>query len=156
MKQKKKLTGSIVNTRVLHDYTVLETYEAGVVLSGAETKSVRLGMASLKESFITLTSRGAQLLNAQITPYPYARNEEYEPKRTRTLLMHRDEIEKLRGKTAQKGVSLVPLKIYRKRGRFKVAVGVVRGKKEYEKREMLKRRDIAREVERELKEKVRF
>lgn len=153
MKKSKRNSGSIVNTKALHDYTVLETVEAGVVLTGAEVKSVRLGMASLKESFVTLTKSGAQLLNAQITPYKFARNEEYEPKQTRALLLHKSEIEKLRGKVQQKGVSLVPLKIYSKRGKFKVAVGVVRGKKEFEKREMLKRRDIAREVERELKER---
>lgn len=142
---------TIVNKKAQFDYQVLETVEAGIKLTGAEVKSVRLGQVSLKESFVAVTQQGLQLLNAQISPYKFARNEDYEPKRSRILLVRARELESLRGKIKQKGVALVPLKIYEAHGKFKVEVGVVRGKKMYEKREKLRKRDLQREVEREMK-----
>lgn len=145
--EKKKGYQPIINKRARYEYTVLESLEAGIELTGAEVKSLRAGAASLLDSYVALTSRGPTLLNAMISPYKFARNEDYEPKRSRRLLLKRSEIEKLRGKAEQKGVSLVPLRIYLKHNRFKVEVGLVRGKKQYEKREQIKKRDLRREME---------
>ena len=142
----------IVNRRATFEYTILETLEAGLVLSGPETKSVRLGHVSLAESFAVVSQQGhVELLNAHINPYQYARQEEYEPKRTRKLLLHKREIERLMGKVRSEGLTLVPLKIYQKHGKFKVQLGLARGKKQYEKREQIKRRDVKREVDRAIK-----
>jgi SsrA-binding protein len=143
---------SIVNRRATYEYQILETLEAGLVLSGPETKSVRLGHVSLAEAFAVVTQQGeVQLLNAHINPYPYARQEEYEPRQTRRLLLHKREIERLMGKIKSEGVTLVPLKIYQKHGKFKVELGLARGKKQHEKRETIKRRDVKREIDRAIK-----
>lgn len=149
--EKKKEYQPIINKKARFEYTVLESLEAGIQLTGAEVKSLRLGSASLSDSYVAVTGTGVSLLNATISPYKFARNEDYDPKRSRRLLLKRREIERLRGLVAQKGVALAPLKIYLKHNRFKVEVGVVRGKKQYEKREQIKRRDLRREVEREVK-----
>jgi SsrA-binding protein len=148
--EKKKVFQTIVNKKALFDYQVLDSLEAGVELTGPEAKSVRLGQVSLKESYVALTQRGLDLLNVTITPYKYARTEDVESKRTRRLLVHKTEMERLRGVVQQKGVTLVPLKIYLKHGKFKVQVGIVRGKKQFEKREAIKRRDLDREAKRDM------
>lgn len=140
----------IINKKARFDYLVLDAVEAGIQLTGAEAKSMRLGQVSLKESFVAITQQGVEVLNMQITPYKFARNEDYEPKRSRRLLLRRAEIERLRGQVQQKGVTLVPLRIYQQHGKFKMEVGIVRGKKQYEKREAIKQRDLARETQREM------
>ena len=151
MDQKKHFQ-SIVNKKAYFDYTVLETLEAGIVLGGGETKSVRLGQASLKDSYVLINPEGAYLHHLVISPYKYARQEDYESQRPRKLLLHRREIEHLRGVLQQQRVSMVPLKIYLKGGRFKVELGIVRGKKQYEKRDVIKKREAQREVERDIKD----
>jgi SsrA-binding protein len=151
MKQKEGKAKPIVNRRARFEYEVLDTVEAGLVLSGPEVKSLRLGRAQLKDSYATIHEGEAYLVNTHISAYQFARNEGYEPTRRRKLLLRKRQIESLQGQLQRKGMSLVPLKIYQKEGRFKVELGLVRGKKEYEKREVIKRRDIRREVERELR-----
>ncbi len=142
----------IINRRATFEYQIIETLEAGLVLTGPETKSVRLGHVSLAEAFAVVTGQGeVQLLNAHINPYQYARQEEYDPKQTRRLLLHKREIERLMGKVKSEGLTLVPLKIYQKHGKFKVELGLARGKKQYEKRETIKRRDVKREIDRAIK-----
>ena len=148
----KKQFQSIVNKKAYYNYTVLETMEAGIVLSGGETKSVRLGQASLKDSYVLINPEGAYLHHLVISPYKYARQEDDDNQRPRKLLLHRREIEHLRGVLQQQKVTMVPLKIYLKGGRFKVELGVVRGKKQYEKREVIRKRDMQREVERDIKD----
>jgi SsrA-binding protein len=145
----------IINKKARYDYEVLDTLEAGVVLTGAEVKSLRLGRAQLKEAHVVVVEGQAQLVNMHVSPYPFADTSEYEPARSRVLLLKRKEIESLRGKLEQKGWSAVPLQIYEKHNRFKVEVGIVRGKKQFEKREQKKRADVKREVEREVKAKYR-
>lgn len=149
---KKQGFTSIVNKKARHEYEVVETMEAGVMLSGPETKSVRLGQVSLRESFVTVQKNEVFLTNTHISPYKFAENSEYEPDRRRKLLLRRAEIERLKGKLQQKGLTAVPLKIFQKHKKFKVEIGVVRGKKIHEKREVLKRRDLEREAQRTLKD----
>jgi len=156
MRQEINKTKTIFNPKARHDYTIGDSVEAGIVLTGAEVKSLNLGAASLKGSYVAVTGEGALLVNAQINPYRFSRNEEYDPKRSRRLLLHKREIEKLKGQAAVKGAVLVALKIYRKRGKYKVEIGVGRGKKRYEKREVLKRQAQRRELEREVKAKIRM
>ena len=144
-----------MNKKARHDYEVLDTYEAGMMLTGPEVKSIRLGRAQLKDSFARVTDEEGWIINLTISPYPYADNDEYEPKRTRKLLLKKAELKRLTGKLQQKGVSLVPLKIYEKRNTFKVELGLVRGRKQYEKKEIKKQRDIKREVERQVRGKYK-
>lgn len=144
------------NKKAFHDYEVLSTLEAGIVLSGDEVKSLRLGHAQLKGSFAHIRKGEIQLVNAHISAYDKAydknRNEEYTT-RSRKLLLNRREIDKLIGDIACKGVSVVPLKMYfNKRGKVKVELGICKGKKKAQKREALKERDIKRQTEREMKD----
>ena len=148
----KKYFQTIVNKKALFDYTVLETIEAGVVLSGPEAKSVRLGQTSLADSFVLINPSGLNIHHWVITPYKYARQEDYEPTQPRKLLLHKREIEHLRGVLTQQKVSLIPLKVFQKKNKFKVELGICRGKKQYEKRDLLKARDIQRDIDREMKE----
>lgn len=154
--EKHKTYQPIINKKARYEYTVLESWEAGIALTGAEVKSLRQGAASLSDSYVTITGQGPTLLNAMISPYKFARNEDYDPKRTRKLLLTREEIEKIRGKAEQKGNALIPLRIYLKHNRFKVEVGLARGKKMYEKREQIKKRDLRREMEREFKTTIKI
>lgn len=135
------------------NYEILEGYEAGVVLSGAEVKSIRGGHISLKESFATVRGGEIWLTNAHISPYKLARIEGYDPTRSRKLLLKKDETEKLIGNSGEQGLTLVPLKVYDKNGKIKVEIGLARGKKKYDKREVIKRRDVEREVSRSLKDR---
>ena len=147
---------TIVNKKAAYDYETLATYEAGIVLSGAEVKSIRLGRAQLKESYGFISQAGeAFLVNMHISPYPFADNEDYEPAAQRKLLLRRREIDELMGKLQQKGLSLIPLSIFQSRGKFKVKLGLVRGKKQFEKREKIKKKDLAREMRREFKDSYR-
>ena len=140
-----------VNRRARHDYFIEETYEAGLVLQGSEVKSLREGRANLSDSYARIIRGEAVLINAHINPYFAASRFNHEPTRTRKLLLHKKEIERLAGKTQQRGLTLVPLRLYFKDGRAKVELGLARGKKLYDKREALRKKASQREVERALK-----
>lgn len=145
----------IVNRRAIHDYTILDRFEAGVHLNGAEVKSVKGGHASLEGAFVRLMGSEAYLVNAQIFPYIYARPEGYESRRTRKLLLHKKEIISLKSKIEGANLTLIPLSWYTKGPLVKLEVGLARGKKEYEKREAKKREDQKRELEQEYRGKVK-
>src|SRR5438874_7095145 len=137
------------NRKARHDYFIDETIEAGIALVGSEIKSVRAGRANIRESYVRIDRDEAWLLNSHISTWPQAGTYfNHEPTRPRKLLLHRNEIDHLRAKVEQKGLTLVPLKLYFVKGRAKVEVGVARGKKLYDKREALAERDSQREIER--------
>ena len=140
-----------VNRRARHNYFIDETYEAGLVLLGSEVKSLRDGKANLVDSYAQIRRGEAFLINAHISPYAGANQFNHEPTRTRKLLLHAREIERLTGKTKERGLTLIPLKLYFKDGRAKVELGLARGKKLYDKRDTLRRKVAEREVERSLK-----
>lgn len=144
----------ITNRRAYFDYEILEKFEAGINLTGAEVKSVKGGHMSLDGAFVRIIGSEAYLVNAQIFPYSQARLENYEPRRTRKLLLHKKEIIALKTKTEQSGLTLLPLSCYNKRAFVKLEIALARGKKKYEKREALKRRDIDRQTEEELRSKI--
>lgn len=146
------------NKKAFHDYDILETIEAGIVLTGDEVKSLRAGHANLSGSFATIHDGEIQLLNMHITPYEKAfRANEEQARRSRKLLLHRREISKLVGKISTKGLTLVPLKIYfNKRNYVKVEIGLARHKKAAGKKQALKERDIKRQTSRELKDVYKY
>ncbi len=136
-----------LNKHGLHDYSILDTFEAGIVLSGAETKSARGGHINLKGSFVTLKNNEVWLLNMHISPYAFSSKRiGYDPIRSRKLLLKRKEIAYLTGKLQEKGLTALPLKIYTLKQMIKVEIGIGRGKQQYEKRELLKKRAIEREM----------
>ncbi len=139
------------NKKARHDYNILETVEAGVVLTGTEIKSVREGRVTLKDGFAQIRNGEAWLENVHISEYTAGNRFNHDPLRRRKLLLHRKQIEHLGQKTSAKGVTLVPLKVYIKNGFAKVLIGVATGKREYDKRETIKRRDQEREIQRTLK-----
>lgn len=142
---------SFVNRRVYFDYEILETYEAGVELFGFEVKAVKTGHMNLAGSYAVIRNNEAWLLNATIPPYqPKNAPPDYDPTRSRRLLLHKAEIKELIGKAAQKGLTIVPLKVYTKRGRVKILVGLAKHKKKADKREIIKRREAEREIKRSL------
>ena len=145
------MTVLTVNQKARFDYEILETYEAGIALFGFEVKSVQNGGANLAGSFVTIRGGEAWLLNAAIAPYQ-SRNTPagYDPVRSRRLLLHKSELNALIGKTAQKGLTLVPLRVYTKGPRIKLEFALARRRKKYDKREMIKKRDIERETGRNL------
>lgn len=143
------------NPKAFHDYFIEERYEAGIVLAGAEVKSLRLGKANLKDSHALIKEEEAFLLNLHITPYQKIDRFTPEPDRTRKLLLHKAEIEKLFGKMKEKGYSLIPLKLYFKDDKVKVELGLARGKKLYDKRESIKKKEVSREMAKVMKEKGR-
>jgi SsrA-binding protein len=134
------------NRKALHDYHILETYEAGIVLLGTEVKSIREGRVNLRDSFARVEKGEVWLYNVNISSYSHRGYADHEPLRQRKLLMHRDEIRKLIGRTVEKGMTLVPLRLYFKSGRVKVSIGLAKGKKDYDKRETIKRREADRET----------
>jgi len=136
------------NRKARHDYTVLDTYEAGVVLMGTEVKSLRLGRASLVDAFATVDDGEVWLRNLHIPEYVQGTWTNHTPRRTRKLLLHRKEIERLIGKTKESGLSLVPLSMYFKDGKVKVELALAKGKKSYDKRQDLAKRDAEREISR--------
>jgi SsrA-binding protein len=140
-----------VNRQARHNYFIDEIYEAGLVLLGSEVKSLREGKANLKDSYARIQRGEAFLVNAHVSPYSGANQFNHEPTRTRKLLLHAGEIERLTGKTKVRGLTLIPLKLYFKNGRAKVELGLARGKKLYDKRETLRKKIAEREVERSLK-----
>jgi SsrA-binding protein len=134
------------NRKALHDYHILETFEAGVVLQGTEVKAIREGRVNLRDSFARLENGEVFVYNVHISPYSHRGYADHEPTRKRKLLLHRQEIRKLIGKTVERGMTLVPVRMYFKKGRVKVAISLAKGKKEYDKRETIKRREADRET----------
>lgn len=141
-----------LNRKARHDYDIAETVDAGIVLTGTEIKSIRAGRVNLAQSFARIENGEAWLINAHIAHYDSGNRNNHEPTRSRKLLLHRDEIGMLAGKASQKRLTLVPLRLYlSKKGLAKVELGLARGKKLYDKRETLARRQTEREIERTLK-----
>lgn len=154
MAQKKETQKLIANNKkAFHDYFIDETYEAGVVLHGTEVKSMRMGKCSIKESFIRIENGELFVYGMHVSPYEKGNIFNKDPLRVKKLLMHRQEISRLAGKTAEKGYTLVPLQVYFKEGKVKVEIGLARGKKLYDKREAIAKKDQRRETEREFKVK---
>ncbi|MCS7013226.1 MAG: SsrA-binding protein SmpB [Chloroherpetonaceae bacterium] len=140
---------TIHNRKARFEYDVLETFEAGIALKGTEVKSIRQGKASLDDSFALVRNDELTLENMQITPYELGTTENHDPKRSRKLLMHKEEILRLKQKVAEKGLTLVPLKLYfNERGKAKLELALARGKKLHDKREAIKQRDLEREMRR--------
>jgi len=144
--REKAQTSIAENRKAFHDYHLLETFEAGIVLLGTEVKAIREGRVNLRDSFARVEDGEVFLYNVNISPYSHRGYADHEPLRRRKLLLHRDEIRKLIGKTVEKGMTLVPVRLYYKNGRVKVAVSLAKGKKEYDKRETIKRREADRET----------
>jgi len=134
------------NRKAFHDYHLLETFEAGLVLLGTEVKAIREGRVNLRDSFARLEEGEVYLYNVNISSYSHRGYADHEPLRRRKLLLHREEIRKLIGKTVVKGMTLVPVRLYFKNGRVKVAISLAKGKKEYDKRETIKQRETDRET----------
>jgi SsrA-binding protein len=143
------------NRKAFHDYHIIETFEAGLVLVGTEVKSIREGSANLRDSFARLEGGEVWLYNVHINPYSHRGYADHEPTRKRKLLLHRQEIRKLIGKTVEKGMTLVPTRLYFKNGHVKVSLALAKGKHAHDKRETLKRRDIDRETRAAVKERKR-
>lgn len=139
------------NKKAYADYFIDETIEAGIVLTGTEVKSLRHGMANLKDSYVIIKDNEAWLLNCHISPYSHGNIFNHDPLRTRKLLLHRKEIERIRGKIQQQGYTLIPLKLYFKGPYVKVEIALARGRKKYEKRDIIKKKEAQREIERALK-----
>lgn len=142
-----------VNRKAYHDYHILETLEAGIVLSGTEIKSIRAGRVNIRDAYARPQDGELWLYNAHIAPYQPGSYYNHEPNRRRKLLLHRRQIDELAGMVTQKGLTLVPLKLYIKRGIAKLELGMARGKKLHDKREALARREAQREIERALRQR---
>jgi SsrA-binding protein len=138
----------VQNRRARHDYEILDRFEAGLVLQGSEIKSLREGRAALKDSYAQVKDGEVWLVGAHIAPYSFARGGGHEPDRTRKLLLNRREIDRIAGKLAEKGLTLVPLQIYLSEGRAKIELGLARGKRTLDKREAIREREQEREAER--------
>jgi len=139
------------NRRASHEYFLLERIEAGIALQGSEIKSIRAGQISLAEAYVRVDGREAWLMEAHIAPYEQASHYNHEPRRPRKLLLHRSEIRKLWNEVRQKGVTIIPLRVYLKEGRAKVEIAVAKGKKLYDKRAAIAKRDVQRELERQVR-----
>ena len=138
----------VSNRKARHDYSIIDTYEAGMVLMGTEVKSLRLGRASLTDAFASVEDGEVFLRNMYIPEYTMGSWTNHEPRRRRKLLLHRGEIERLIGKTREGGLTLVPLRVYFSSGKVKVEIALAQGKKSYDKRQDLAKRDAAREIAR--------
>jgi SsrA-binding protein len=145
-----------LNRRARHDYTIDETVEAGLVLTGTEIKSIRAGRVNLAEAYARIERGEAWLIGAHIAPYEQGNRNNHEPTRTRKLLLHRDQIAELVGRTQAKGQTLEPLRLYIRDGRAKLELGVARGKKTHDKRRTIAERDMRRELERVTKARVKL
>ena len=139
------------NKKAFHDYFIDEKYEAGIALYGTEVKSLRMGKCSIKEAYVHIVNGEAYIYGMNISPYEKGNIFNKDPLRERKLLLHKNEIGKLAGKQAEKGFTLIPLQVYFKRGKVKVEIGIARGKKLYDKREDIAKKDLRRETEREFK-----
>lgn len=145
----------LTNRHAFHEYHIEDRYEAGAALVGTEVKSIMDGRIQLKDSYVTVKDREVWLMNAHISPYSHGNRQNHDPLRTRKLLLHRREIDKLEKQTTQKGMTLVVTAIYWKNGRIKFEIGVARGKKLFDKRETQMQKTIDRETRQQLKEKLR-
>ena len=144
------------NRKARHDYSVIEAMEAGMELVGTEVKSLRAGQVNLKDSFVRITKAGELVvMNMHISPYDYGNYNNHDPLRTRRLLMHRSQIDRLLGKVKERGYSLIPLKLYFKHGIVKMELALCTGKKNYDKRRDMAERDAKRDMQRAIKEKNR-
>ncbi|HSR89020.1 MAG TPA: SsrA-binding protein SmpB [Candidatus Udaeobacter sp.] len=143
------ITNLAENKKALFDYEILEKYEAGLVLSGQEVKSAKAGQINLKGSYVTFHDGKAFVLNMHITKYkPAGPLPDYDPTRTRQLLLHKKEIAYLQGKSLERGLTIVPLKVYTKQRLIKIEVAIAKGRKNYDKREVIKTRELKRELDR--------
>ncbi|MEK7825804.1 MAG: SsrA-binding protein SmpB [Nitrospirota bacterium] len=147
----KKETDITVNKKAFHDYFIDDRYEAGISLVGTEVKAIREGKANLRDSFARVEDDEVFLYRCNISPYSHGNIANHDPARKRRLLLHKGEIRKLIGKTEQKGFALIPIRIYLKKGRVKVELALAKGKKEYDKREDIKRKESQREIEKAFK-----
>lgn len=141
------------NRKAFHDYHVLETFEAGIVLQGTEVKAIREGSVNLRDSFARVERGEIWVHNVHISPYSHRGYADHEPTRPRKLLLHRQEIRKLIGKTVERGMTLVPTRMYFRNGHVKVALSLAKGKKSHDKRETIKRREADRETRAAVKER---
>jgi len=139
------------NRKAFHDYFIEETYEAGIVLTGTEIKSVRAGALNLRDAYAQVRNGELWLENVHISPYEAGNRFNVDPYRTRKLLMRRREINRLMGRAQEKGLTIVPLRVYLKKNRAKVEVALAKGKRQYDKRDTISKRDATREIERALK-----
>jgi SsrA-binding protein len=140
------------NRKAFHDYHILETIEAGLVLTGTEIKSIRAGRANLRDGYARVQDGEIWLYNTHVSPYDQGNRYNHEPMRPRKLLLHKGEIGRLTGKSQEQGLTLVPLRLYERKGHAKVELAVVRGKRQYDKREAIAARDAQREVDRAVKD----
>ena len=143
------------NRKARHDYHILDTWEAGVALLGTEVKSIREGRVNLRDSYARVDNGEVWMLNVHISPYSHRGSAAHEELRQRKLLLHRDEIRKMVGQVAEKGLTLVPLELYFKNGRVKVQLGLAKGKQAHDKRETLRRREVDRETRAAVKSRAR-
>ena len=143
------------NRKARHDYTIIETVEAGVALLGTEVKSIREGRVNLRDSYARVENGEVWMMNVHISPYSHRGSAEHAEMRQRKLLLHRHEIRKLLGRVAEKGLTLVPLELHFKKGRVKVLLGLAKGKQEHDKRETLRRKEVDRETRAAVKERSR-
>jgi len=143
------------NRKAFHDYTIEETYEAGIALTGTEIKSVRAGSVNLRDAYAQVRNGELWLMNVHVAPYEPASRQNVDPYRDRKLLMHRKEILRLASRAQEKGLTLIPLKLYLKKNRAKMEIGLARGKKLYDKRDAIAKRESEREIQRATKSRVR-
>ena len=143
------------NRKAYHDYHILETFEAGIALLGTEVKGIREGRANLRDSFARVEGGEVWMFNVHINPYSHRGYVDHDPKRKRRLLLHKHEIRKLIGKTVEKGLTLVPTRLYFKNGKIKVSLALAKGKQAHDKRETIKRREVDRETRAAVKERQR-
>jgi SsrA-binding protein len=139
------------NRKARHEYLILDTYEAGLALQGSEIKSIRAGQISLAQAYVSIDGQDAWLLNAHVAPYEQASIFNHDPLRPRKLLLHRSEIRKMWESVRQKGTTIIPLRVYIKDGLAKIEIAVARGKKLYDKRADIAKRDVERDLERQLR-----
>jgi SsrA-binding protein len=144
------------NRKATHDYHIDDTYEAGLVLLGSEIKSVRAGRVSLRDGYVTPRGDELWLVNVHIAPYDPARKGGHDPLRPRKLLLHRREIDKLISRVQERGYTIIPLRMYLKRGLAKLEIGLARGKRQYDKRAALRQRESERQIERALRQRDRW
>lgn len=153
---KKDLKVIAQNKKATHDYFIEETFEAGIVLTGTEIKSIRAGKVNLKDSFARISNGEAFIINMHISPFEHGNRFNHEPTRTRKLLLNKKEIDKLIGLTKEKGYSLVPLRLYLNNGFAKIDIALAKGKKLYDKRDTIAKRDADRQIARALREKQKL
>ncbi len=144
------------NKQAYHNYNIVDTYEAGLVLQGSEVKSIREGQVNLKDSFVRIDEGEAYVLNMYIAPYKPASKLQHDPYRKRKLLLHKREILKLMGKVQEKGYTIVPTKLYFKNGKAKLEIALAKGKAKHEKRQAIKERDLKRELSKKYKGRIKL